>query len=526
MRIQRPTITQITQLKGDGAILTGSFSGSFTGEYNTDIVSSSAQIAALGAGIISSSTQIDTDLFDIDNLVSSSAQTIANLPAGTISGSAQLPSGTVSSSLQVSGEVGGHIIPTTNNTFDLGSPTKTWRDLYLSSASLYINGNQIISTDGTELRFTSDDGESVKFIETNSDTFGIQTADGDITFTTTGTGNIELDATVQVGAGNNIISSDGNAIVFGDNVSLGSNNFDAAAITTTGNINIGGDLVVTGTTTELQVTNLNVEDKNILIASGAADAPAANGAGLTVDGASATLTYASTGDKWVFNKDLDLGSNDLITSGNVDGVDISAFSSSVETRIDSKLNTSDALVNLGGFNQLTFKDAAGRINGSSELTLDSFGAGLTLTSLASLDGGIDVNGSLFTVDVAGDTKADSLGVGTAASGTTGEIRATGDITAYYSSDERLKENFAPLTGALDKVKAIGGYEFDWKDGIEDVVSKTGHDIGVKAQELQAQYPELVHERDNGYLAVDYIKLNAVLIEAVKELAAKVEELSK
>jgi hypothetical protein len=119
-----------------------------------------------------------------------------------------------------------------------------------------------------------------------------------------------------------------------------------------------------------------------------------------------------------------------------------------------------------------------------------------------------------------------LGVGTAASETAGEIRATGDITAYYSSDERLKENFSPLAGALDKVKAIGGYEFDWKDGIEAATSKTGHDIGVKAQEVQAQYPDLVHERDNGYLAVDYIKLNAVLIEAVKELAAKVDELQK
>ena len=130
------------------------------------------------------------------------------------------------------------------------------------------------------------------------------------------------------------------------------------------------------------------------------------------------------------------------------------------------------------------------------------------------------------VATSADVQFDSLGIGTAASGITGEIRATGDITAFYSSDERLKENFAPLTGALDKVKAIGGYEFDWKEGIEEVVSKTGHDIGVKAQELQAQYPELVHERDNGYLAVDYIKLNAVLIEAVKELSAKVDELSK
>jgi hypothetical protein len=130
----------------------------------------------------------------------------------------------------------------------------------------------------------------------------------------------------------------------------------------------------------------------------------------------------------------------------------------------------------------------------------------------------------LSIDTDDNVQFNALGVGTAASTTAGEIRAAGDITAYYSSDERLKENFAPLTGALDKVNAIGGYEFDWKDGIEDVVSKTGHDIGVKAQELQAQYPELVHERDNGYLAVDYIKLNAVLIEAVKELSAKVDKL--
>ena len=140
--------------------------------------------------------------------------------------------------------------------------------------------------------------------------------------------------------------------------------------------------------------------------------------------------------------------------------------------------------------------------------------------------GDTISGVVSGLDTSDDVRFDSFGVGTAASGTTGEIRATGDITAYYSSDERLKENFKPLTGALDKVKSMGGYEFDWKDGIGEIVSKTGHDVGVKAQEVKAQYPELVHERDNGYLAVDYIKLNAVLIEAVKELAAKVDELSK
>ena len=159
----------------------------------------------------------------------------------------------------------------------------------------------------------------------------------------------------------------------------------------------------------------------------------------------------------------------------------------------------------------------GNIFGSGTLSINSVNTGQGDNELYAM------NQAVQTTD---HVEFQSFGVGTGASGTTGEIRATGDITAYYSSDERLKENFTPLTGALDKVKAIGGYEFDWKEGIEDVVSKKGHDIGVKAQELQAQYPELVHERDNGYLAVDYIKLNAVLIEAVKELAAKVEELSK
>jgi len=129
-----------------------------------------------------------------------------------------------------------------------------------------------------------------------------------------------------------------------------------------------------------------------------------------------------------------------------------------------------------------------------------------------------------------DVETDSLGVGTSASGTTGEIRATNDITAFYSSDERLKENIVTLDGALDKVKAMRGVTFDWKELSEEdrktIHSHEGHDLGVIAQEVQAQYPELVHQRDHGYLSVDYVKLTAVLIEAVKELSAKVDELSK
>jgi hypothetical protein len=79
-----------------------------------------------------------------------------------------------------------------------------------------------------------------------------------------------------------------------------------AGATFTGAVNIP-DLTVTGTTTTINTATLDVEDKNITVAKGAADSAAANGGGLTVDGAGATFNYASTGDKWTTNKGLDVG---------------------------------------------------------------------------------------------------------------------------------------------------------------------------------------------------------------------------
>jgi len=119
---------------------------------------------------------------------------------------------------------------------------------------------------------------------------------------------------------------------------------------------------------------------------------------------------------------------------------------------------------------------------------------------------------------------EGLMVGQTTGATANTIRCVGDVVAYYSSDAQFKDNVETLEGALDKVKAIRGVRFDWNDK-QDV--HTGHDIGVIAQEVEAVLPELVHHREhNDSKAVDYVKLTAVLIEAVKELAAKVEELEK
>ena len=93
------------------------------------------------------------------------------------------------------------------------------------------------------------------------------------------------------------------------------------ALTTTGAVIVGGDLTVNGTTTTINSTTLTVDDKNIELASGAADAAAANGAGLTIDGATATFQYVATGDKWAVNKNFDVTGN-IIVSGTVDGRDL------------------------------------------------------------------------------------------------------------------------------------------------------------------------------------------------------------
>lgn len=74
----------------------------------------------------------------------------------------------------------------------------------------------------------------------------------------------------------------------------------------TGTLVIAGNLQVDGTTTTINSTIVTVDDKNLVLASGAADASAANGAGITIDGASATLTYNGVDDQWELNKTLEI----------------------------------------------------------------------------------------------------------------------------------------------------------------------------------------------------------------------------
>lgn len=145
---------------------------------------------------------------------------------------------------------------------------------------------------------------------------------------------------------------------------------------------------------------------------------------------------------------------------------------------------------------------------------------------------LELSQSVATINATQTRQFDSLGVGTAPSGTTGEIRATSEVTAYFSSDKNLKENIVTIDNALGKLRQVSGVMFDWTDdeierrGGEDGYFVRKHDTGIIAQDVEKVLPEVVAVRPDGYKAVKYEKLAGLIIQAINELADQVDEIKK
>jgi len=120
----------------------------------------------------------------------------------------------------------------------------------------------------------------------------------------------------------------------------------------------------------------------------------------------------------------------------------------------------------------------------------------------------------------------TLGVGTGASGTTGEIRATNNVTAYYS-DARLKNFIGPIKNALHKVQQLTGYYFTENELAKSLgYNNDDVQVGVSAQEVQEVLPEVVTKApiSDNYLTVRYEKMIPLLIQAIKEQQDQIEQL--
>ena len=681
MRIQKPTITAVTVLQGDGASLTGSFSGSFVGWDGITgkpdpLISSSAQIGSdISGSFVSVSASIAADIAALDANYATDAALYA--ATASLSSSLAVDIATKANSSSFASDIATNVTNITN----IASFTAS---LDTDITTLSIPANTTISAFGATLVDDANAAAAIATLGLDADiatlsvpasttisafgatlvddadasaaraTLGVDAARTDnstnVTLVTTSHDYLSISGqavtlgTVDISDDTNLTAGTGVTLT-GDTISIGQDvattaNVTFGSVAVTNNVTITGDLSVLGNAVEIQVGALSIEDKNILVASGAADSAAADGAGITIGGANETITWNHANSRFNFSDDVHAEGNITLT-GTVDGRDVATDGTKLDG-IEAGADVTDATnvaaagaIMDGDFSSNGFMKRTGAgtytidsntyltahptITAASsvdntgrtyiqDITLDSnghvigiasatetvtdtnttysagSGIGLTGTTFSVAAGGgltqdasglshtdtstqasvsntgrtyiqsitldtyghitaissgtetvtdtnttysagtnLNLTGTTFSIPTSTDFQIDSLGVGTAAPGTTGVIRATNDIVAYYSSDERLKDNIKPLEGALDKVNAMGGYEFDWNDNQE---VHEGHDIGVIAQEVQAQYPELVHERDNGYLAVDYVKLTAVLLQAVKELSAKVDQLSK
>jgi len=202
----------------------------------------------------------------------------------------------------------------------------------------------------------------------------------------------------------------------------------------------------------------------------------------SITGSSGSCTgNAATATRWATGRTITLTGDVTGTSAAFDGSAALSFAATL----------ANSGVTAGTYLKVTV-DAKGRVTAGSSMTSGDVTSALGYTP----------------ANKAGDSFTGSISV-------SGSITATGDITAY--SDARLKTDIETITGALDRVRKLRGVTFSRRD--------TGNrGVGLIAQELAAIVPAAVMTHEDGLLSVAYGNLVGVLIEAVKDLADKVDRL--
>jgi hypothetical protein len=373
---------------------------------------------------------------------------------------------------------------------------------------------------------------------------GVKSVDGFtyiIAETSAGASNGELEFYVENSAGNGTTKAGG---------------WTQAALTVNNNLVVSGNLTVNGTTTTINSTTLSVDDLNIVLADGAASAAAANGAGLTVAGANATLLYGSASDNWTFNKSLSV--TGTITSSSNASVGGTLGVTGASTLAALSATTGSFSSTLGVTGATTLSSTLG-VTGATTLaglsaTTGSFSSTLAVTGTSTFTGAITANGGVtgnLTGNVTGNvsgTAKNLTGADAYTNGTDGWWRSNGQAgwySATYSvgiyatqagwvqtynsagilanafqqvSDARLKNNIIDSKYGLAEVLQLRSVEYDKQ-------SDGKHDVGLIAQEVESIIPEFVFTSEtDGMKSINYAQMVSVLVKAVQELSAEVNVL--
>ena len=197
-------------------------------------------------------------------------------------------------------------------------------------------------------------------------------------------------------------------------------NVNIAGITTCQALTVSGNLTVDGTTTTINSTTLTVDDKTIVIASGAADSSAADGAGISIDGASATILYSHSGTKFVSNKPFEATS----FSGDGSGLTGVASTDNIQTA-----------------------------------TVANFLDGITVAGVTTTSSNVNVTGN---VTVTGDVTAN-------------DFNSTSDVT--------LKQDVSVIDNALEMISQLEGVSWKWKETLKPSLGVTAQNVETVAPEL-------------------------------------------
>ena len=471
-----------------GTRLTGSFSGSFVGTIEGSETTVTAKEIIAGT----STTTINDNINTTGNITASGAIS----SSGTITGNSFVKGGGTSAQfLKADGSVDSNTYSTatgvennadvtdatnvaaagalmaSNNLSDIGDAETARDNLGLGSFAT-ISSLAFSSLTGKP---TTVAGYGITDAATATSTTTFTNKSGNISQWTNNSGYLTA-FTVQED-GSNVETGTKKLNFTGDGVSASTDGVDKVTITIPGGGG-GGVFSQVGSTTQFSTTSS-------LLASGS-NGPAS--ASLEVHGSGSNIFKVEGSIGTLFS--VDDGLDDVIfAANNVSGTPV----------IEASADNTVKLGKLGGFGIV--------ISGSTPAPSDA-SANIIIT------GSIQHSGS--------------YGLGVAASTTLGRFEASNDIVAFSTSDKRLKENVTPIEDALNKVSQIQGVKFDWKPLSDEekrsIHGNEGHDVGVIAQEVEKILPEVVQERDNGYKAVKYEKIIPLLVEAIKELQAEVQEL--
>ena len=427
----------------------------------------------------------------------------------------------------------GNLIPTANVTYDLGSTTMMWKDIYVGPGSLYVNGQKVLEDDAGTITISADEDQNVAVktsgsgdVELNAAGTGVINAQSSMLFdaskTLGGTGGLQLSSNVNASSNyiNNVgtpaVSGDAtnktyvdgtSYITGGDGIDNNSSTIevDATVVRTTGAQTIAGaktfsadavfngNLTINGTQTTVNTETLYLEDNIITLNYGTSGAPSEN-AGITVDrgtSADVNLQWNETSDQWEFTTDGSAYTKIAETTTDLlEGTNLYYTTA----RWDSKMASADTDDLSEGSTNVYYTDARARaaISVAGDLSYNSS------------------TGVITFVNDAGDIESVTAGTGLTGGGTTGDITlavSPSYIKGLFSAGGDLSYSdgvfsFTNDAGDIESVSAGNGLTGGGTTGAVTLALSDSHVLGLISGGTGITYDDSTGEislTDTGYL---------------------------